>query len=394
LPYRIYGGVRFFERMEVKDALAWLRLLVNRDEDVSFERALTTPPRGVGTTSLERLRSFARENGLSLWKAARHGSAALGRTSGALTAFLDAIDLLDGQTRQLPLAEKMEKIIHASGLKEHFKKEKGEQAEARLENLDEIINAAKSFEKPEGLAEGADPVTEFLMHAALEAGEGQATAGEDAVQLMTLHSAKGLEFPVVFLVGLENGLFPSLRAVEEGNLEEERRLAYVGITRAREKLFISYAESRRIHGVEQICAPSQFLKEIPSDTVVEMRPRAGVLRSAFGVQSSRNAFGGGGYGSAVPRMGSGYSEPNAWRERQQEGYNLSRPSVPARMAQESYAASGTLGYRMGQSVRHASFGEGVILSFDGDGERARVEIRFATSGTKWLMLSLAKLEPL
>lgn len=382
LPYRIYGGVRFFERMEVKDALAWLRVLVNRDEDVSFERALTTPPRGVGATSIERLRLFAREHGLSLWKAARHGSGALGRTSGALTAFLGSIDLLDGQTRTLPLAEKMAKVIDTSGLKEHYKKEKGEQAEARLENLDEIINAAKSFEKPEGLAEGADPVTEFLMHAALEAGEGQATVGEDAVQLMTLHAAKGLEFPVVFLVGLENGLFPSLRAVEEGNLEEERRLAYVGITRAREKLFVSYAESRRIHGVEQICAPSQFLKEIPSECTVELRPRAGVLRSQFGVQSGRGGFGG------PVRMGSGYSEPSAWRERQQEGYGLSRPSVPTRMAE----TTGTMGFRMGQSVRHASFGEGVILSFDGEGERARVEIRFANSGTKWLMLSLAKLQ--
>ncbi|MES2884597.1 MAG: DNA helicase II [Pseudomonadota bacterium] len=382
LPYRIYGGVRFFERMEVKDALAWLRLLVNRDEDVSFERALTTPPRGVGATSIERLRLFAREHGLSLWKAARHGSGALGRTSGALTAFVDTIDLLDGQTRTLPLAEKMAKVIDTSGLKEHYKKEKGEQAEARLENLDEIINAAKSFEKPEGLAEGADPVTEFLMHAALEAGEGQATVGEDAVQLMTLHAAKGLEFPVVFLVGLENGLFPSLRAVEEGNLEEERRLAYVGITRAREKLFVSYAESRRIHGVEQICAPSQFLKEIPSECTVELRPRAGVLRSQFGVQSGRGGFGG------PVRMGSGYSEPSPWRERQQEGYNLSRPQLTPRMAE----ATGTMGFRMGQSVRHASFGEGVILSFDGEGERARVEIRFAGSGTKWLMLSLAKLQ--
>ena len=384
LPYRIYGGVRFFERMEVKDALAWLRLVVNRDEDGSFERALTTPPRGVGATSIERLRAFARQHELSLWKAARHGTAALGRTSGALTAFLDAIDLLDGQTKTLPLAQKMEKVIAASGLKEHYQKEKGEQAEARLENLDEIINAAKSFERPEGLAEGADPVLEFLTHAALEAGEGQATQGEDAVQLMTLHSAKGLEFPVVFLVGLENGLFPSLRAVEEGNLEEERRLAYVGITRAREKLFISYAESRRVHGVEQICAPSQFLKEIPKDTVQEMRPRAGVLRSGFGVQSSRSAFGGGG------GHGRGYEDPQPWRERQQEGYGLVRPQLTPRMAE----SQGTMGFKIGQGVRHASFGEGVILSFDGEGERARVEIRFAGSGTKWLMLTLAKLQPL
>ncbi len=386
LPYRIYGGVRFFERMEVKDALAWLRLTVNREDDGSFERALTTPPRGVGATTLERLRALAREHGLSLWKAAKAGPAALGRTAGALTQFLDTIDLLDGQTKHLPLAAKMEKVIDTSRLKEHYQKEKGEQAEARLENLDELINAAKAFERPEpvvGEEPELDPLLTFLTHAALEAGEGQANAGEDAVQLMTLHAAKGLEFPVVFLVGLENGLFPSNRAVEEGNLEEERRLAYVGITRARKQLFISYAESRRIHGVEQLCAPSQFLKEIPSDCIVETRPRAGVLRSSFGVQSSRSGFGN------APRMGSGYEHGNAWKERQEEGYNLKRPTISAHMAA---ASDGVGGFKLGQSVRHASFGEGVILSFDGEGERARVEIRFAASGTKWLMLGMAKLQ--
>jgi DNA helicase-2/ATP-dependent DNA helicase PcrA len=401
LPYRIYGGLRFFERMEVKDALAWLRLLVNRDDDGSFERALTTPPRGVGATSLEKLRAFAKQHELSLWKAARSGSAALGRTSGALGLFLDQIDLLDQQTRELPLAAKMEKLIERSGLKEHYKKGSGlsrkggtdEQAEARLENLDELINAAKSFEKPE--EEGLDPVLNFLTHAALEAGEGQANAGEDAVQLMTLHSAKGLEFPVVFMVGLENGLFPSMRAVDEGNLEEERRLCYVGITRARQQLTISYAETRRIHGVEQICAPSQFLKEIPSETLVETRPRAAVLRSSFGVQSGRGSYGGGGFGGGgggAPRsgLGSGYEHGNAWRERQQEGYNLSRPALSAKMTAEV----GYGGYKLGQRVSHPSFGEGTILSFDGEGERTRVEIRFANAGTKWLMLAMAKLSPL
>ena len=384
LPYRIYGGVRFFERMEVKDALAWLRLTVNRDDDGSFERALTTPPRGVGATSLERLRALAREHGLSLWKAAKAGPAALGRTAGALAQFLDAIDLLDGQTRTLPLAARMEKIIDASRLKEHYQKDKGEQAEARLENLDELVNAAKSFERPEGLDEGSDPVLEFLTHAALEAGEGQASQGEDAVQLMTLHAAKGLEFPVVFLVGLENGLFPSMRAVEEGNLEEERRLAYVGITRARQQLFISHAESRRVHGVEQLCAPSSFLKEIPAECLAEMRPRAGVLRGGFGVQSTRSGFG-------AVRMGSGYENPSPWRERQQEGYGLERPSVPRKMAE---AGGGVGGFRIGQRVLHASFGEGTILSFDGEDERARVEVRFTNGSTKWLMLTLAKLQVL
>ena len=387
LPYRIYGGLRFFERMEVKDALAWLRLLANREDDTSFERALTTPPRGVGATSVEKLRVFAREHGLSLWKAARNAGPALGRTSGALTAFLDQIDLLDQTVRELPLAQKMEKLIERSGLKEHYKKEKGEQAEARLENLDELVNAAKSFERPD--EEGTDPVLNFLTHAALEAGEGQAGQGEEAVQLMTLHSAKGLEFPVVFLVGLENGLFPSMRAVDEGNLEEERRLCYVGITRARQQLHISYAETRRVHGVEQICAPSQFLKEIPADTLAETRPRAGILRGSFGVQSSRS----GGYGGSSGGrggLGSGYEDPKPWRERAQEGYGLSRPVVPARMA----AASATGGFGLGQRVGHPSFGEGTILSFDGEGERVRVEIRFATAGTKWLMLGMAKLTPL
>ena len=231
------------------------------------------------------------------------------------------------------------------------------------------------------------PLDHFLQSSTLVAGIDKLDPNADAVTCMTMHNAKGLEFPLVFVSGLEDGLFPLARAAEDpSQLEEERRLFYVGITRAREKLFISYAESRRIHGVEQICAPSQFLKEIPKECTMELRPRAGVLRSQFGIQSGR-----GGYTTGGPvRMGSGYSEPQPWRERQQEGYNLSRPSLPARMAE----TTGTLGFRMGQSVRHASFGEGVILSFDGEGERARVEIRFAGSGTKWLMLGLAKLQGL
>ena len=387
LPYRIYGGLRFFERMEVKDALAWLRLISNRDDDVSFERALSTPPRGVGATSLEKLRAFAKQQDLSLWRAAKAGATVLGRTYGALSSFLTQIDLLEGQTRSLPLAQKMEKIIEASGLIEHFKKEKGEQGEARVENLNELVNAAKSFERPE--EEGQDPVLTFLTHAALEAGEGQAAHGSDAVQLMTLHAAKGLEFPHVFLVGLENGLFPSLRAVEEGNLEEERRLAYVGITRAREQLFISHAESRRMHGVPQICSPSQFLNELPKDCVVEMRPRAQVLRSSFGVQSVS-----GGYGAARSNgggMGSGYEHGDAWRAKREEGYNLTRPVLSQRMKSE---AQNTLGYAIGQRVSHPTFGEGVIQNFEGEGERAQVEIHFAKAGTKRLLLGMAKLTAL
>jgi DNA helicase-2/ATP-dependent DNA helicase PcrA len=220
-----------------------------------------------------------------------------------------------------------------------------------------------------------DPLNAFLAHAALEAGERQAGLGEDCVQLMTLHAAKGLEFPIVFLVGLENGLFPSQRAVDDGTLEEERRLAYVGITRARKQLYISYAESRRIHGVEQLCAPSMFLKEIPAETVQETRPRAGVLRPSFG-GGSRSYEG-------------GYS--GGYRSRDAGGYDAapSRTSMTPSMKSRD---TGPGGYTLGQRVKHPKFGEGTVLSFDGDGDRTRVEIRFSEAGTKWLMLSYANLQ--
>lgn len=388
VPYRIYGGLRFFERMEVKDALAWLRLVHNRDDDVSFERALVTPPQGVGATSLDKLRAAARDGGGSLWAAARRDPTLLGRTSAKLHQFLDKVDRLADQAREQPLAQVMDLVINGSGLREHYQKgaatearaSRGagsDQAEARLENLDELVSAARSFEKPD--EDGVEPVSAFLAHAALEAGEGQATAGEDSVQLMTLHSAKGLEFPVVFIVGLENGLFPSMRAVEEGNLEEERRLCYVGITRARQQLYLSYAEVRRIHGVEQIGMPSPFIKEIPSDCLMETRPRAGLLRpSSFGgagsagggSNASRYGSGGGGYGGGA----GGYTAP------------------PRRIHGASTPDYG--GLKLGQRVSHAKFGEGVILSFEGEGDRAQVEIRFRDAGNKRLLLGLAKLQPL
>jgi DNA helicase-2/ATP-dependent DNA helicase PcrA len=310
-----------------------------------------------------------------------------------LQQFITHLELLEGQTRTLPLAQKMEKIIAASGLIEHFQKEKSEQGEARVENLQELVNAAKGFERPE--EEGQDPVLNFLTHAALEAGEGQAAQGSDAVQLMTLHAAKGLEFPHVFMVGLENGLFPSMRAVDEGNLEEERRLAYVGITRARQQLFITYAESRRVYGKEQICAPSSFLAEIPKELTVEMRPRAGLLRSEFGVQSVSGGFArqGGSFGGprsfANGGVGSGYDHSEAWRQKREEGYNLTRPAMTGRLAAEANA--NPQGYRVGERVSHPSFGEGVIQGFEGQGERMQVEIHFKSAGSKRLMLSLAKL---
>ncbi|MDR3419547.1 MAG: DNA helicase II [Nevskia sp.] len=368
MPYRIYGGLRFFERMEVKDALAYLRLVARRDDDTSFERAVNTPARGIGATTLERLRQLAREQSFSLWQTAQGAGAALGRSHGNLRQFLDLIDGLARDAEGKPLSEAMALAIERSGLREHYKKEKGEQAESRLENLEELINAARSFERPRE-DEGMSPLDAFLAHAALEAGEQQAGAGEDCVQLMTLHTAKGLEFPVVFLVGMENGLFPHQRAVEEGNLEEERRLCYVGITRARKQLYLSYAEVRRIHGVEQLGAPSLFLKEIPAEYVVETRPRAGILRPAYA--SPQRPYGSGNYG----REGGGRHAPPA------------RTAAPA-------GSEGPGGFKLGQRVVHAKFGEGTILSFDGDGDRSRVEVRFRDAGNKWLMLAQAKLQAL
>ena len=381
VPYRIYGGLRFFERMEIKDAMAYLRLLSNRNDDPSFERAVNTPARGIGLTTLERLRLLAREQNISLWTAAVNGAQNLGRAAGALTQFLLLIEELYAETKDQPLSRATEIAIERSGLREHYKKEKGEQAESRLENLDELISAARGFEElpaPGDNEPALDPLTAFLTHAALESGEGQADAGEDCVQLMTLHAAKGLEFPVVFLVGLEDGLFPSRRSMDEGNLEEERRLCYVGITRARKQLYLSYAEVRRLHGVEQIGMPSKFLKEIPAECITETRPRAGILKSTYSARPSTSNWS----DNHRSNYGSSSSSPS---NNSNSGYG--KYSAPAiRLSDE-----GPGGFKLGQRVSHAKFGEGTILSFDGSDERTQVEIRFKTSGTKRLMLSLANL---
>lgn len=376
IPYRIYGGLRFFERQEIKDALAYLRLLQNRHDDTSFERAVNTPPRGIGATTLEKLREIARASEVSLWQAARNAGAHLGRSAGKVTEFIQFIENLHAESQNQPLSATAERVIARSGLRDYYRKQKGEQAEARLENLDELVSAARAFEADPARADPEapagepplDPLTALLTHAALESGEGQAGPGEDCVQLMTLHAAKGLEFPVVFIVGVENGMFPSMRAIEEGNLEEERRLCYVGITRARRKLYLSYAEIRRVHGVEQLGAPSMFLNEIPAECLVEMRPRAGILRPAFAVRETS------------PRYGAGANTG-------------SRPTVPAAL-RDGASSTGPGGFKLGQRVQHAKFGEGTILAFDGDGERARVEVRFREAGAKWLVLSFANLRVL
>lgn len=352
IPYRVYGGLRFFERAEIKDALAYLRLVANRDDDPAFERIVNLPTRGIGNTTLDKLRAAARTGGVSLWRAAQQTLGGGGRSAGALGGFMDLIQRLGTDTQAMTLSEQVLHIVEHSGLIAHYQKEKGQAGEARVENLEELANAARGFEQGE---EGANPLNEFLGHAALEAGEMQAGAWDDCVQLMTLHSAKGLEFPLVFLVGLEEGLFPHQRSIDDENgLEEERRLCYVGMTRARERLHLSYAEVRRLHGAENYGAPSRFLRELPAKLLLEIRPQVSVSRSSY----------------SPPRKTAGNS------------FSM------------NVADNAIAGFRLGQRVRHANFGEGVILAFEGDGERARVQIKFANAGVKLLMLGYANLHPL
>ena len=347
IPYRVYGGLRFFERAEIKDALAYLRLISHRDDDSSFERIVNKPTRGIGARTVEIMRSYARANSCSMWRAA--GAVASdelnGRAANAVLAFINLIEKLARETAGLDLQEQVDHIIHASGLIEFFKKDKGEKGETRVENLLELVSAARSFEPDP--AEEMSPLDEFLSHAALEAGEGQADAWEDCVQLMTMHSAKGLEFPLVFLSGMEDGLFPHQRSIADPNgLEEERRLCYVGITRAKQTLYVTYAEQRRLHGMDNYSQPSRFIAEIPDEYVEEIRPRV----------------------------------------------QVTRPMRSGSRGSKATTASSELGIRLGQRVRHGKFGDGVILNCEGQGAHARVEVNFETAGTKWLVLSYANLD--
>ncbi len=350
LPYRVYGGLRFFERQEIKDALAYLRLIANRDDDSSFERVVNRPTRGIGARTVEAMRSYARANACSMWRAA--GAIASdelsGRAANCVLAFLNLIERMAKDTENLDLPETVDSVIHASGLVEFFRKEKGERGEARIENLEELVSAARSFERDP--AEEMSELDAFLAHAALESGEGQADAWEDCVQLMTMHSAKGLEFPLVIMSGMEDGLFPHQRSVSDPNgLEEERRLCYVGITRARQTLYLTYAEQRRLHGMDSFSQPSRFIAEIPDEFVEEVRPRVQVSRP-------------------MHRPG-----------RREVGRRV--PSA----AQE-------IGIQLGQRVHHNKFGDGVILNCEGQGAHARVEVNFETAGTKWLVLGYANLD--
>ena len=352
IPYRVYGGMRYFERAEIKDALAYLRLINNRNDMASFERVVNTPTRGIGDRTVERVRELARDKDMSLWQATNtliENKELAARAANALAGFVELIDTMAADTAELDLYEKIEHVIHQSGLIDHYGKEKNEKAQARVENLEELVSAGRGFEYDTSTEEleGMDELTAFLTHAALEAGEGQADAWEDCVQMMTLHSAKGLEFPLVFLVGLEEGLFPSQRSLEEeGKLEEERRLCYVGITRARQKLVMTCTEHRRLYGQDLYPSPSRFISEIPEHLVHEVR--------------------------AKPMV----SQP------------LYSPSSSASMQTESIG-----GLHVGQRVMHGKFGEGIITNLEGSGAHARVEVNFEYSGSKWLVIGYANLQP-
>jgi len=348
MPYRVYGGLRFFERQEIKHALAYLRLIANSDDDTAFARVVNFPTRGIGSRSLEQLQEAAHRANSSLYNAA----ASLGGKAGsAVGAFIRLIEALRGETEKLPLPEVIDHLIDKSGLRQYYLAEK--EGQERLENLDELINAASNFlqEESDTIANNgeAGPLASFLAHASLEAGEHQAGEGQEAVQLMTVHAAKGLEFDVVFITGLEQGLFPHENAAQERDgLEEERRLMYVAVTRARQRLYLSHAQTRMLHGQTRYCLPSAFLEELPEALLCKI--------------------------NRAP------------------AYSASAPSRAAAHAVPDAQASAN-GLRIGQNVQHAKFGTGVIVAAEGRGPDARVQVNFGSGGVKWLALEYAKLTP-
>jgi DNA helicase-2/ATP-dependent DNA helicase PcrA len=358
IAYRIYGGQRFYDRLEIKNALSYLRLIVNRDDDTAFERVINTPTRGIGNKTVETIRLYAREHGCSLWQAAAKmlaNGVLTARASSSVNGFLQLIANLEQKTLDQPLDEQAETMLSETGLLNFHRNEKGEKGQARVENLEELVNACRVFD-PDELATSSDAEAEespsllvqFLDNASLDAGESQADEFEDAVQLMTLHSAKGLEFPCVFIAGMEENLFPhKMSANDPERLEEERRLCYVGMTRAMEKLTISYAESRRLHGSETFNRISRFVKEIPAECLNEIRLKTEVQRPVH-YQSVKQQY------------------------LENEG--------------------GESGFYLGQRVAHKMFGEGVVIHFEGDGTSARVQVNFDNEGSKWLVMQYANLE--
>jgi len=350
MPYRVYGGMRFFERAEIKNALAYLRLMDNPNDDASFERVVNTPTRGIGERSVEKIRHVAREDDLPLWQAGKKiidNKTLPARAANSLTGFLHLIEKMKQETQDLALHEQVDHVVHNIGLIEFYEKEKTEKATARVENIEELITAARGFDFDRNEMGEMQILTAFLTHAALEAGEGQASQWDDCVQLMTLHSAKGLEFPLVFMVGMEEGLFPSQRSLEEeGKLEEERRLCYVGITRAREQLVLCCAEHRRLYGQDLYPTPSRFASEIPQHLMQELRKKPSISRTSHA---------------------SSYAKT----------YKSQAESIN--------------GLCIGQRVNHTKFGDGMVTNLEGSGNHARVEVNFERAGSKWLVMVYANL---
>lgn len=394
IPYRVYGGLRFFERAEVKHALAYLRLLENANDDTSFLRVVNFPARGIGARSIEQLQDAARASGRSL---AQSVTAVAGKAGANLQAFVGLVDAMRDATKGLTLREIIEHVLQASGLLDFYRTEK-EGAE-RIENLEELVNAAESFVTQEGFGKDAvalptdelapeaapdaetgeiqSPLAAFLTHASLEAGDNQAQAGADAIQLMTVHSAKGLEFDAVFITGIEEGLFPHEQSLSEADgIEEERRLMYVAITRARKRLYLSFSQTRMLHGQTRYNVKSRFLDELPEDALKWLTPRTQGFGSGF-AREYREAWDRGSGLKGI--VGAGRVEPAPWAA-----------PVPFTPKPKD---DGPGGLRVGQAVFHTKFGEGVVLTLEGSGADARAQVQFGRHGTKWLLLAVAKLTP-
>jgi DNA helicase II / ATP-dependent DNA helicase PcrA len=422
IPYRVYGGMRFFERAEVKHALAYLRLIENCNDDTSYLRVVNFPTRGIGARTLETLQDAARQTGRSLWQSV---GAVSGKGGANLAAFNALVDSMRNETQGLTLREIIEHMLERSGLVAFYRTEK-EGAE-RIENLQELVTAAEAFvtqegfgkdavalpvdelapgtiaaprtpEEPEAIAavdltpdaetgEIVSPLAAFLTHAALEAGDNQAQAGQDAIQLMTVHSAKGLEFDAVFITGLEEGLFPHENALSDGDgLEEERRLMYVAITRARQRLYLSFSQTRMLHGQTRYNVKSRFLDELPEASLKWLTPRNQGFGSGFAKDYQSAWQRGSGMGSMV-----GAGRRDNWRTEADTA--VTSAPVPQAMQASAAKAAGH-GLRVGQSVFHTKFGEGVVVTLEGSGQEARAQVNFGRHGAKWLALSIAKLTPI
>jgi DNA helicase II / ATP-dependent DNA helicase PcrA len=395
IPYKVYGGLRFFERAEVKHALSYLRLIENPNDDTSFLRVVNFPARGIGARTIEQLQDAARVSGRSLTQSV---GAVTGKGGGNLAAFVSMIDSMRDATQGLTLRQIIEHMLHASGLVDFYKTDR--EGKDRLENLDELVNAAEAFVTQEGFGKDAvalpldeqagagaaaaaaeqvpdaetgeimSPLAAFLTHASLEAGDNQAQAGQDAIQLMTVHSAKGLEFDAVFITGLEEGLFPHENSIADiDGLEEERRLMYVAITRARKRLYLSFSQTRMLHGQTRYNIKSRFFDELPEGALKWITPRNQGFGSGYAREYQQAWSRGSGLGSVV----------GAGRVEQRQA--PFQPKAPSH------------GLRSGQSVFHTKFGEGVIVTIEGQGEDARAQVNFGRHGMKWLALSVAKLTP-